>query len=105
MTRTRWCRSVPLLALLFSVATTLPDPFYGDLETSGYGPEGSGSAYSGSGSGDPAPSDCKIPQVLLDSPTTQEEELLAEIRCHTACLQRVRSRRMRCLLTTALIYA
>ena len=83
----RWYRGVSLLVLLFSVATALP--YYGDLETSGHD-EGSGSAFSGSGSGDPTLEDCERPQVLLDPPANQEDDLLVEIMCHTACLQRVR---------------
>lgn len=86
-----------LLSSLLGAASPQPLP---DLETSGDGSgtfDGSGSGGRGDlGSGDGSGGDvepeprCRRPSTpILPLPTSREEPLLTEIRCHLACVQRV----------------
>lgn len=56
----------------------------------GCGSSGLGSAdFSGDGSvGDNEP-DCRLPNPRPPSPPSIEDEVLTEIRCHVACIERV----------------
>lgn len=77
------------LALLAILAAAANGAGY-DLETSG---SGIGSGYFPA-SGDDLDLEqlpCRPPSVRPAPPPSREEPLLTEIRCHVACLQRVRS--------------